>query len=338
MDIYSNQAGQVKLSPVSSLGSFCGWLSHTMLNQELSERVRRVNMVLNTFWRSQIQLSKLEFFSCQARAVHRLAQNLDSELNHFFPRCIILIVLLKNRLSRLIICSNSCSLPSTIVSTWVTHIQLKPVVPVPACKKKGNSKRAETTKLGVSLLGVTKRLNQLLNGHWLLVHKGVTLSLNSSSVNQNVGIRHYTSNCTSHMVIDLVHFLHGWRGLKKFRSDFLLTNQHHSVFCQDSNGRTSIANSFHSIFNLVETTFRWEDRGATIIPPRHFETASHQGRKKETPKLYQLKLPSLFILSLWVYSFQRKLNIKTDLKENQVSQEWLSLSPGQTTSESMNTD
>ena len=62
-------------------------------------------------------------------------------------------------------------LPVGVVIALITHVELETVVGVIAGEKEGDADGAETTELGVALLGVAEGLDKLLDGNRVLVLK-----------------------------------------------------------------------------------------------------------------------------------------------------------------------
>lgn len=88
----------------------------------------------------------------------------------------------------MIICSDNGSLPSTIISTRVTLIKLKAVVLVISRKQKCNSKRPQSSILGIRLFVVTDVFYQLFDGDLFEILVLVPAGAEAGLVNEDIGV------------------------------------------------------------------------------------------------------------------------------------------------------
>jgi hypothetical protein len=66
----------------------------------------------------------------------------------------------------------------------------------------GDTKRTETTVLGISLLEITQSANQLLTWNVFVVGKKVALGVLTGIVDENVGIGVHTRNGANHVTVE----------------------------------------------------------------------------------------------------------------------------------------
>ncbi|KAL0915236.1 hypothetical protein M5K25_015639 [Dendrobium thyrsiflorum] len=192
---------------------------------------------------------------------------------------ILLIVLLQHGLCSLVVGPNCGRLPTTVITTGITHVELEAKVGVPARKEEGDAKRAEATKLGVALFGVAEGLHELFDWHGLLICKCVALGLDAGSVDKDVGVRHDAGDSTCQMVVDLVHFLGGFRGLEELRGYLLLSNEDDAVCGKYTDSRAGVADGLHCILHLGES-YLHSERASVVASDQNVVTSDPTGRER----------------------------------------------------------
>ena len=89
-----------------------------------------------------------------------------------------------------------------------------PVVVIPARKQERDAERAQSTELGVALLRVAQGLDELLDGHGLLVGVGVALGGQPTRVDEDVGVGSHPGDRAGQVAVEPVQ-LFGGRGIEK---------------------------------------------------------------------------------------------------------------------------
>mmetsp|Transcript_18571 Transcript_18571/g.37742 ORF Transcript_18571/g.37742 Transcript_18571/m.37742 type:complete len:225 (+) Transcript_18571:176-850(+) len=151
--------------------------------------------------------SQLQFFRGEGGGVHALVEHLDRQLDHVLELHVVLVLLLEDRLRRLVVCADCRGFPAAVVARRVALVQLETKVLVPARPQKRYAERPQPSKLSVSLLSVTDVDDELLDRNGLLICQGVALGSQTCVVDQDVGIGGDSRHSAGQMVINLVHLL-----------------------------------------------------------------------------------------------------------------------------------
>ena len=99
--------------------------------------------------------NRLTLLAAQLRRIHRLAKNLHGQPTSLFQIAILLIILFQQALCTCIVRSHARCLPTSIVSAWITVVELKLTLVVVAGIDERYSERSKTTMLGIALLKIT---------------------------------------------------------------------------------------------------------------------------------------------------------------------------------------
>lgn len=107
-----------------------------------------------------------------------------------------------------------------------------------------------TSNLCVALLLIAEVLDQLLNWHVLAVLKLVLGGPPPEMIDENIGIGGDSGHGTGNVVREAINLLGKNRVIKKLVHVSLLGRDENSILSQDSEASSSLANSFHGVFDL----------------------------------------------------------------------------------------
>ena len=106
------------------------------------------------------QLNLLGWWSSRLHCLH---QSLQSESKAFFLTLILLVLLLEERVSSNMVATNSCGLPSSILSWGISGVKLELAMFIVASEEESSSKRSGSSNLSILLLDITNIDNNLFN-------------------------------------------------------------------------------------------------------------------------------------------------------------------------------
>lgn len=142
---------------------------------------------------------ELTLLAAQLCGVHSLAQHLDSHSTRLLQIAVLLVILLEETLRTCVVCANARRFPASVISTGVTLVQLELTEMVIPSVDEGDTKRTETSVLGISLLQITQSTDKLFAWNVFVVREEVALGVLASIVDQNVGIGVHTRNSADHV-------------------------------------------------------------------------------------------------------------------------------------------
>jgi hypothetical protein len=133
----------------------------------LSPRVKKMSLCL--LWSILYLSPSLSSFIISYAHLHiYIVCHLSIPSNMSFFSHIILVFLSQHSLCNRIVCTNPCSLPSSIISTRVTHAKLKPIILISSYKQKGDIERAEALRIACILAWYHKGIEPIVQQVWAL--------------------------------------------------------------------------------------------------------------------------------------------------------------------------
>lgn len=142
---------------------------------------------------------KLTLLTAQLCGIHSLAQYLDGHSTSLLQIAVLLVILLEETLRACVVCANARRFPASIITTGVALVQLELTEVVVPGVDEGDTKWAETSVLGISLLQITQSTDKLFTWNVFIVREEVALGVLASIVDQNVGIGVHTRNGADHV-------------------------------------------------------------------------------------------------------------------------------------------
>lgn len=88
----------------------------------------------------------------------------------------------------MIIRTNNCGLPPTVVPTWITLVQLKSMRFIISRKEEGYTEWTQATVLSVGLFVIAHMLYETFEGDGFLVLIGVPCRTKTGLIDEDVGI------------------------------------------------------------------------------------------------------------------------------------------------------
>jgi hypothetical protein len=111
---------------------------------------------------------------------------------------------------------------------------------------------------------IAQELNKLLDKNWVMLGIEMSLALEPSIVNQVVGIRNHSGDCSENMVIDLVQLSRFTSWNKELGDFFLFSSEDYTVLSQNTNDRTILVDVLNGVLNLEESSI-WVKSGGSLI-------------------------------------------------------------------------
>jgi hypothetical protein len=169
--------------------------------------------------------SDFELLSVGSSVVHWLAEDFSSQNKGFLERAFLLIVGLEGWDSVNTAFSCGMGLPWTVVSRGIWTIELESSNCIITCIHERNTEWAAATELSVSVLIIAKILDQLFHIVGLFMWIEMSLALETTIINEEVGISNNTRNWAKNMFIHLVELSWLSSGDEKLRVFLLLSSQ-----------------------------------------------------------------------------------------------------------------
>mmetsp|Transcript_51463 Transcript_51463/g.142425 ORF Transcript_51463/g.142425 Transcript_51463/m.142425 type:complete len:312 (-) Transcript_51463:78-1013(-) len=189
-----------------------------------------------------------------------LGEDLDGEGEGVLERDhLLLVLLLHERHGGLVVGADARGLPTVVVAARVRLVQLEPVRLVPPRVEHRHTKRAEAAILRVRLLLVRELLDELLHRLRLLVGEAIALRVQSSLVDEDVGVGGDAGDGAGDVLVDEVHLLRAPRRLQKLRGQLLLRRQHNAVAREDAQRSARVRDRLHGVLHLVQSPLGRED-------------------------------------------------------------------------------
>jgi hypothetical protein len=135
--------------------------------------------------------------------VHSLAQHLDRKPTGLLEVTLLFVVLFQQALRRGIVCTDTRSLPATVVATGIALVQLKLSLWVPTGVDEGHAKRPEPTMLRVALFEIAKTAHELLAGDVFVVGEQVALGGLAGVIDEDVGVGCHACYGADHVAITI---------------------------------------------------------------------------------------------------------------------------------------
>jgi hypothetical protein len=131
-------------------------------------------------------------------------------------------------------------------------------------KEARDAEGANTTLLGVFLLGLGNETGHIFDGGLIFVAKTVGLAFDTGLVNQNSGVSLESRECYHEVLVNLLDFANS-SGVLELGDRVLLYSKDDAVFSLHTNSAGAAVDSFEGVLNLEELTIGGENSDSLIV-------------------------------------------------------------------------